>query len=74
MESGSFTQLKGVVKFYLPDKGYGFITTDEGEELFFHISNVDNPSDRQPKKGDKVQYMYTSASTRGVEAKAVQFL
>jgi CspA family cold shock protein len=31
----------GCVKFFIPQKGYGFITMDDGREVFFHISNVD---------------------------------
>ncbi len=30
--------LTGVVKAYLPDKGYGFIRLDDGREIFFHRS------------------------------------
>lgn len=74
MDYKAFTQLKGKVKFFNVEKGYGFITSESGEELFFHISNVDNPSDKLIKAGDKVQYMYTGASPKGIEAKAVQFL
>ena len=31
--------MKGVVKFYKKDKGYGFIIGDDGEDYFFHYSN-----------------------------------
>ena len=32
--------MKGTIKFYNAPKGFGFIKTDEGSELFFHITNV----------------------------------
>ena len=29
---------KGTVKFFNTSKGFGFITQDEGDDLFFHVS------------------------------------
>ncbi|MBT4760856.1 MAG: cold-shock protein [Bdellovibrionaceae bacterium] len=44
---------KGTVKFFNGGKGFGFITQDEGDDLFFHISEIQGP---EPKDGDKVEY------------------
>jgi|GEM_PF-5715528 len=30
----------GTVKFYNADKGFGFITDDDGKDIFFHCSNL----------------------------------
>ena len=30
---------EGIVKFYNPVKGFGFIKTPTGEDIFFHKSN-----------------------------------
>ena len=43
----------GTVKFYNGSKGFGFITKEDGNDLFFHISEVQG---NEPKDGDKVQF------------------
>ncbi len=43
----------GTVKFFNSTKGFGFITQDEGNDLFFHISEVQG---QEPNDGDKVEY------------------
>jgi CspA family cold shock protein len=48
---------QGVVKFYNSMKGFGFITTQTGEEIFFHKSNVKNTGFRDVLvQGDNVQF------------------
>jgi CspA family cold shock protein len=48
---------KGTVKFFNATKGFGFITTDGGEEIFFHKSNVKNTGFRaQLVQGDNVEF------------------
>ena len=48
---------QGVVKFYNSLKGFGFITTQNGEEIFFHKSNVKNTGFRDVLvQGDNVQF------------------
>ena len=49
--------VQGTVKFYNPVKGFGFITSDTGEDVFFHKSNVKNSGFRDTLlQGDNVQY------------------
>lgn len=49
--------LQGVVKFYNSTKGFGFITVEGGEDIFFHKSNVKNTGFRDMLvKGDNVQF------------------
>ena len=44
---------KGTVKFFNTGKGFGFITQDNGSDLFFHISEIQG---QEPQDGDKVEY------------------
>lgn len=44
----------GKVKWYNPKKHFGFITGDDGQDIFVHSSDV--PPDLELKEGDKVQY------------------
>ena len=44
---------KGKVKFFNTDKGFGFITQSEGDELFFHVSELQSGT---VNKGDSVEY------------------
>jgi CspA family cold shock protein len=44
---------KGKVKFFNANKGFGFIVQDEGEDLFFHVSQLQAQT---VTEGDKVEY------------------
>lgn len=49
--------MRGVVKFYNQTKGFEFITTMTGEEVFFHKSNVKNTGFRDTLlQKDHVQF------------------
>ena len=49
--------LQGKVKFFNASKGFGFISGDNGEEVFFHKSNVKDTGFRDVLfQGDMVQY------------------
>ena len=49
--------LSGTVKFFNASKGYGFITADGGEEIFFHQSNVKETGFRDMlRQGDIVKF------------------
>ncbi len=51
--SKDYIMSTGTVKFFNTTKGFGFITQDEGEDLFFHISELQGD---EANDGDKVEY------------------
>ncbi|MGB2867905.1 MAG: cold shock domain-containing protein [Bacteroidota bacterium] len=48
---------QGIVKFFNIAKGFGFVTTSTGEDIFFHKSNVKDTGFRETlNQGDRVQF------------------
>jgi CspA family cold shock protein len=52
-QSGTFS---GVVEFFNSARGYGFVTRENAENLFFHMSNVNLDGGAEPEIGQTVQY------------------
>ncbi|HKJ69799.1 MAG TPA: cold shock domain-containing protein [bacterium] len=50
-------RVKGVVKWFNASKGYGFISKDEGEDLFVHYSSIrDTGGFRSLDEGQEVEF------------------
>jgi CspA family cold shock protein len=47
---------EGVVKWFDPRKGFGFIVGPEGQDIFVHFSVIDGNGFRVLKDGSKVVY------------------
>ena len=47
----------GTVKWFNPDKGFGFITPDDGgKDLFVHHSEIQGSGFKTLNEGQKVEY------------------
>jgi len=50
-------RVRGVVKWFNADKGYGFISTDEGKDVFVHYSSIrDTGGFRTLEEGQQVEF------------------
>ena len=47
---------KGTVKWFNAEKGYGFITTDEGKDVFVHYSSIQADGFRSLEEGQTVTF------------------
>jgi CspA family cold shock protein len=48
---------RGTVKWFNSEKGYGFITQDDGgKDVFVHFSEIDASGFRSLEEGQKVEY------------------
>lgn len=47
---------KGTVKWFNGSKGYGFITTDEGEDVFVHYNSILGEGYKSLDEGEQVQF------------------
>ncbi len=57
----------GTVKWFSPKKGYGFITLDDGQEVFVHYTAIDGQGFRSLEQGEKVKFE-VSQGPKGLQA------
>jgi CspA family cold shock protein len=46
----------GTVKWFNEQKGYGFITQEEGPDVFVHYSGINSSGFKTLKEGDRVTF------------------
>lgn len=48
--------MKGQVKMFNKEKGFGFIKTEEGKDVFFHYSEIQMEGYKTAEEGEKVEF------------------
>ena len=61
----------GTVKWFSPEKGFGFITPSEGPDVFVHFSAIDGDGYRNLEEGQAVEFE-VSQGQKGPQAANVR--
>ena len=61
---------QGTVKWFNAEKGYGFITVTDGQDVFVHYSNIEMSGFRVLEEGQAVEFTVGSGQ-KGPQAESV---
>ncbi|MCH7741102.1 MAG: cold-shock protein [Proteobacteria bacterium] len=63
----------GTVKWFNVKKGYGFITRDQGDDVFVHFRNIEGDGRRSISEGQRVTFIVVPGD-KGLQADQVSAL
>jgi cold shock protein len=64
---GEFVMAKGRVKWFNEKKGFGFISQDDGNDVFVHFSAIKRDGFKSLDEGDEVEFE-VSQGPKGLQA------
>ena len=71
-ENESLDQLaQGTVKFFNAEKGFGFISREQGDDVFVHFSNIQGDGYKSLDEGQRVEFD-VAPGRKGEEAQNVR--
>ncbi len=62
---------EGTVKWFNDSKGFGFISREDGDDVFVHFSAIAGDGFKSLQEGDKVTFE-TTEGAKGLQATNVQ--
>jgi len=62
--------LRGTVKWFNAEKGYGFISVEDGNDVFVHFSAIQGDGFKTLEEGQEVEFEITQGN-RGPQASNV---
>ena len=62
---------EGTVKWFNPEKGYGFISQNDGEDLFVHFSEIKKDGFKTLDEGAAVAFDVTTGQNGKLQASNV---
>jgi CspA family cold shock protein len=62
----------GTVKWFNPDKGYGFVAREDGDDLFVHYSEIQMEGFKTLTEGQEVVFDITEGQNGKLQASNVR--
>ena len=62
--------MKGTVKWFNAEKGFGFITTEEGNDVFAHFSQINKEGFKTLEEGQEVEFDVVEGA-KGLQAENI---
>jgi len=71
MQIGREIVATGTVKFFNNEKGFGFISREQGDDVFVHFSNIQGSGYKTLEEGQRVEFD-VAPGRKGEEAQNVR--
>jgi len=63
---------EGTVKWFSNEKGYGFISREDGDDLFVHFREIQGDGYKSLEEGQRVEFEVTTGQSGKLQASNVR--